>query len=97
LFVLHKCDNRACVNPNHLFLGTAKENTDDMIAKGRMVIPDRAGERNGRAKLTPEQVQAIRAASGRQVDIAAAFGVTQTTVSAIKRYAKWTHLERIAA
>lgn len=39
LFVLHRCDNRKCVNPHHLFLGTAKDNTQDMLAKGRGVEP----------------------------------------------------------
>lgn len=54
--VLHKCDNRKCLNPEHLFLGTQKDNQADMTRKGR----GRYGTRNGRATLTDEQVMKIR-------------------------------------
>jgi hypothetical protein len=58
LFVLHKCDNRGCVNPKHLFLGTTQDNMDDMVRKGRS--PKTAGELNGFHKLTAVQVAEIR-------------------------------------
>lgn len=58
--VLHRCDNPPCINPAHLFLGTSADNNADMRAKGRDAVL--AGERNGRAKLTAQQVREIRAA-----------------------------------
>ena len=54
--VLHKCDNKFCVNPNHLFLGTKTDNNQDRNAKGRQA----RGECHGKSKLNSRQVQEIR-------------------------------------
>jgi hypothetical protein len=85
-FVLHKCDNRKCCNPNHLFLGSMRANQLDAYRKGRKVQPQ-SGHTN--AKLTPEQVVEIRAiydAGGvRQVDLAKQYGVSQRAISLITR------------
>jgi hypothetical protein len=83
LFVCHTCDTPACVNPGHLFVGTAKENFDDMVSKGRLSVSlckgRRSGALNANAKLTAEKVSMIRAAWGTQCksyrDIVKAFGL----------------------
>jgi hypothetical protein len=60
MVVCHKCDNPSCVNPDHLFIGTTRDNIRDCMAKGRKVNYDRHGERNPSAKLTAKQVEEIR-------------------------------------
>lgn len=60
LVVCHKCDNRKCVNPNHLFLGTQSDNLKDMVSKGRRVHSSRKGTNNGMCKLTEKEVEDIR-------------------------------------
>lgn len=96
LLVLHKCDNRACIRPDHLFLGTDLDNVTDAIAKRRNSPPPiRHGEANNKAKLSAGQVQEIRSlyASGvSQPELVTMFGATQTTISNIVLCRVWRHL-----
>lgn len=59
LFVCHKCDNPPCCNPNHLFLGTPKDNTNDCMKKGRFTLNIRRGENKRGVKLTNEAVKDV--------------------------------------
>jgi len=92
LHVLHRCDVPLCVRPEHLFLGTHNENMADMVAKGRYVVM--RGATNGMAKLTADDVRAIRRRWPGETYLALgrAFGVTKATVGSIIRGRTWTHV-----
>lgn len=85
--VCHKCDTPACVNPDHLFVGTHLDNNRDTIKKGR--FPDRAGEAAGHRKLTAEDVVRIRASDAPTRVLSDQFGVAHRTVRQIKTHASW--------
>ena len=92
--VCHSCDNRLCVNPDHLFLGTHKENLADMTAKGRRVTANRKGAANGRAALCEVDVWLIRELLKTQKPQAIAnwFDVGYTTIGHIKHGRSWSHI-----
>lgn len=92
--VLHRCDTPSCVRPDHLFVGSPQDNMDDMAAKGR----DRkaVGSRNASARLSSDQARAIKAriASGDNMRaMAREFGVSKSTIYAMKIGRSWAWLE----
>lgn len=90
LMVRHRCDNPSCVRPEHLELGTAQQNSDDQVVRGRQRAP--RGEGAHSSKLTENQVRAIFADTRAQRMIAADYGVSQSTVMQIKAKRTWKHL-----
>jgi HNH endonuclease len=96
MHVLHKCDNKLCVRPAHLFIGTQAENIADMMAKGRYVsAPKPRGSAQWQAKLTEDDVLDIRsvhAFGGSCADIASAYGMTPQNVRAVVSRKTWRHV-----
>jgi len=86
--VLHHCDNKACVNPAHLFLGTNADNSRDMTEKERQA----RGEANGESKLTEQDIHEIRVfldAGYIQSEIAEGYGVGHVAIHYIKTGYRW--------
>jgi len=88
--VCHRCDNRGCVNPAHLFLGSYGDNSRDMVEKNRSM----KGERHWNAKLTEAQVIAIRAEfiPGSTDQLAEKYGVDRNTIEEIINHRRWIHV-----
>jgi hypothetical protein len=86
--VCHTCDNRGCVRPSHLFLGTHRDNSDDKVRKGRQA----KGEAIGGAVLTDDLVREIRNDPRPNTRIAADMGVDTKTIWLVKNRKTWRHV-----
>jgi hypothetical protein len=90
MHLCHTCDNRKCVNPRHLFVGNPKINMADCVAKGR--LNDRSGENNPRAKLTADDVRAIRVSAEPLSVLATKYGVAKSVVGYARNGKTWRGL-----
>lgn len=92
MMLLHSCDNRICVNTNHLREGDHADNTDDMVSRNRQS----KGEHRPNAKLTDADIRAIRAAEnvwGVQTELSKQYGVNTGAISRIRRGIIWKHVK----
>lgn len=89
MIVCHNCDNRSCVNPEHLFLGSQQDNITDCVKKGR----NPKGEKNGMAKLSEQAVRFILAnnsLSSRK--LSKMLGVTRHSITNVRNKKTWKHI-----
>ncbi len=90
--VLHSCDNPACVNPKHLFLGTHADNMKDKAKKGRSVNSPMIGNKHPLSKLTENDVRYIRKSSETNSFLAKKYNVRQQTIWKIRKRNLWKHI-----
>lgn len=92
MLVCHSCDNPPCCNPDHLFLGTYADNSEDCVSKGRHAY----GVKQGRAKLNDEKVRAIRWLNGpglmARKEIAGYAGVSVALIDQVMQGKIWSHV-----
>lgn len=91
--VCHSCDNKACVNPDHLWIGSQLENIHDMLAKERHnKSPNVFGEAHPLAKLTDAKVRLIRKIQCSDAEAARRFGVSPSLISLVRKRKVWRHV-----
>lgn len=99
IFVCHACDNPICVNPNHLWLGTAKDNAQDMIQKGRASKIRAFGEKSGKSVLTEEKVKQIldmhRTGKYSHRQLARIMSVSKSAIQSVLYNRTWKHIPRV--
>ena len=88
MHLCHRCDVRSCVNPDHMFIGTAKENAADKLRKGRQA----KGEKSGTAKVTEDVVRSIRADVGSYRQLGLKYGLGHVAVRLIRLKRTWRHV-----
>lgn len=97
IFVCHHCDVRNCWNPDHLFLGTHRDNVRDMWSKGRGRTSIKCGSGNPLAKLTEDKVRSIRSIPNPQEvtlrEIGSMFGVSPETIRKVLKGDLWQHVK----
>jgi hypothetical protein len=91
-FACHHCDNKACVNPDHLFAGYPLDNVRDMYRRG--LAGDKKGGSNPKAKLAAREVAEIRAHKGGATALAAHYGVTRRYINKLRRGINWPEVPK---
>lgn len=89
MVIRHTCDNKLCINPEHLILGSCKQNSQDMVERDRQA----KGERNGRCKLSESDVQAIKDSKLSYSQLAKQFGISKGHAHRVKNGVAWSFLK----
>lgn len=90
MLICHRCDNRRCVRPDHLFLGTTQDNTADRHNKGRTLVI--RGENHWRSRVDEKAVRDMRSRRLRLAEFASLYDLTKESVRAIQRRKSWKHV-----
>ena len=92
-FVLHRCNNASCCNPDHLYAGTKKDNRRDAMLAGTAFIPDNRGEKHGKHKLTEKQVNEIlRDKTHTGYYLSKKYNISEAIICQIRKRKIWRHV-----